>query len=400
MSSEAAEQTTVAKKILVVDDSPSILRLWTRVFEKEGFSVITAPDGKEALKQLSQHRPSVIFTDLSMPEMGGMELLKQIKQNETLSSVCVNIITGVGTIEGAVEGMRLGACDYITKPCDLNELVVMTYRCMRHYAGQLETSNLKKTVRRLTDLNKLKTDFVSNISHELRTPLFSMNAALELFLSNVSDNLDESSRKLYDIIRRNYERLVQIVANILDFSRIENGTLRPKFQDIGLTALAEKTLSDFAPLFSRRNIKTEFTVENPFFDSIQADPMQVEQILINLLGNAIKFTPPGGNVGIRLAYDEKQARACVWDTGRGIAKEYLERVFDRFYQVDGSMTREAGGAGIGLSIVKAIVEMHGGRVWVESQENHGSQFYFVLPKHQIKTGESHESTESEVYHHH
>ncbi len=373
------------KRVLITDDNPEVLDLWERVLKEEGFAVVVAKNGREAIEKLGEEKVSVIFTDLDMPGMGGMDVLKYVKQSRDVSDVCVNIITGVGTIQGAVKCMQLGACDYISKPCDIDELIVMTYRCLRHHSEQLETKRLKETVGQLEELNKLKSDFVSNVSHELRTPLFSMSAALDLLLQDMSGKVDGPSQKLSEVIKHNHERLNQIVGNILDFSRLENGTLKPKFQKVDLIALAKKTLEDLSPLFSQHNIGYEFIIESSSCESIEADPVHLQQVLINLLGNSIKFTPAGGRVGVKIADGGDKVRVCVWDTGSGIAPEYLERIFDRFYQVDGSMTREAGGAGIGLSIVKAMVEMHGGKVWAASKPNQGSQFYITLPKLRART---------------
>jgi signal transduction histidine kinase len=374
------------KRILVVDDDESILAVSTRALSAEGFEVLQARTGEEALQRLEQTDFGAIFTDLTMPGMDGKEVLKYVRQKH--SSICVNIVTGAGSIEGAVECMRLGACDYIAKPFDLNELTAMAFRCLGHRAHYREVERLKKDITAYEDLDKLKSEFVSNVSHELRTPLFSMGGALELLVQSVPELNAGTSKKLCEVMVNNLSRLNSIVANILNFSRIEKGTFLPSFHETDLGALAQKASGDLQPLFAQRGITAAPVSSSVKSALIEADPEQLEQVLINLLGNAIKFTPRGGTIGVTLTESGNGIILCVWDTGCGIAPEYHLKIFDRFYQVDGSITRETGGSGIGLAIVKSIVEMHGGRVWVESSPGKGSRMNVFLPRSREKAAAS------------
>ncbi|MFA6433863.1 MAG: ATP-binding protein [Elusimicrobiales bacterium] len=373
-------QPSNPKKILVVDDDQCILDICNRNLTREGFEIVTAQNGAQAVDTLRQSDFSVVFTDLTMPGMSGQELLKHVKQNHP--STCVNIFTGAGTVEGAVACMRLGACDYISKPFDLDELTAMAFRCVGHYSHRLETARLKHDITAYEELDKLKSEFVSNVSHELRTPLFSIGGAMDLLLQSVPEITDPTSKKLVEVIQNNLARLRGMVANILNFSRIEKATFIPVFKSMDLAALAQKTIADLDPLFKQRNISAEPVSSSAASALIEADPEHIEQVLINLLGNAIKFTPREGRVGITLADSGDSVELCVWDTGCGIAPEYRDKIFDRFYQIDGSSTRETGGAGIGLSIVKAIVDMHGGTIRVESAPGNGSRMNLTLPRRQ------------------
>ncbi len=379
---------TNPKRILVVDDDTSVLSVWTRFLTSEGFDVVTAATGEEAIQILKDQTFAVMFTDINMPGISGKDLLKYVKQKH--SATCVNMITGLVTIEGAVECMQLGACDYLSKPCEKKELTAMAFRCLRHYDQELESRRLKETVFRLEEVDKLKAQFVSNVSHELRTPLFAIAAALEILLQDMYESLSDPMKQLCDVMRNNIERLRRLIENILNFSRLENGTLHIKPRELDLSNLIKETTAGLAPLFARREIDFVFeTNPSPFTTRFTADPEQIQHVLINLLGNAIKFTPEKGKVGIKLEDQGNDIRICVWDTGPGIDQHDQKRIFDRFYQVDGSSTRETGGTGIGLSIVKAVVEMHGGNAWVESELGKGSQFYISLPKQPIqKEGET------------
>ncbi|OGR60050.1 MAG: hypothetical protein A2X34_02110, partial [Elusimicrobia bacterium GWC2_51_8] len=346
------------KKVLIVDDDESILRVCGRTLASEGFEVVTSQNGEDAVKKLKESEFGVVFTDLTMPEMGGKELLKHVRQNHSFT--CVNIFTGASTVEGAVECMRLGACDYISKPFGMNELTAMAFRCAGHYSHHLETARLNHDITAYAELDKLKSEFVSNVSHELRTPLFSIGGALDLLLQTMPELTDAASKKLVEVMHNNLARLNSTVANVLNFSRIEKGAFIPVFKNMDLAALARKAMKDLHPLFVQRGISAEPVSSSAAGAMIEADPEHMEQVLINLLGNAIKFTPRGGRVGVELSGGADAILMCVWDTGCGIAPQYHKKVFDRFYQVDGSIIRETGGSGIGLSIVKSIMEMHGG----------------------------------------
>lgn len=379
------------KKVLLVDDDETTRRLCGRVLTGEGFEVVTAENGEDAIAKLKESDFGIVFTDFTMPKIGGKELLQYIRQNH--SSTCVNIFTGGGTVEGAVECMRLGACDYITKPFDMGELVAMAFRCAAHYSHHRETERLKHDITAYEELDKLRSEFVSNISHELRTPLFSIGGALDLLIQTTPEVTDPTSKKLLEVILNNLSRLNSLVENVLNFSQIEKGTFIPDFKTLDLCVLAQKAINDLHPLFLQRGIVIEPVSGGAANCMIEADPKKMEQILVNLLANAIKFTPQGGMVGVTISENAQEVCLCVWDTGCGIAPEYHKRIFDRFYQVDGSVTREAGGSGIGLSIVKSIVEMHGGGIRVESSPGKGSRIYVSLPRlqHREQGGESHGS---------
>jgi K+-sensing histidine kinase KdpD len=373
-------------KILIVDDEDILLRLWQRTLTVEGFEVATAGSAEEAMQKIKKETFTVIFSDMSLPGLAGKDLLKHVKQNHVPS--CVNIMTGMATMEGAVECIRLGACDYIAKPCRVNEVVAMAKRCLGHEEQRREMLRLRQSITEYQALDKLKSEFVSNVSHELRTPLFAMGAALDLVFEGMDEQMKGSNMKLQEVIKNNYERLSQVIRNVLNFSQMERGTFTPKFQEMDLAVVAQQSLDALTPLFQKNGIHCEPLDLKTSDTKLTADPEQIRQILVNFLGNAVKFTPPEGKVGVEIADDAGNIRLCVRDTGQGIAPEHHEKIFDRFYQVDASITRNAGGCGIGLGIVKKIVELHNGRVWVESTIDQGSRFFVSLPRHRSDEGGS------------
>ena len=167
-----------SKKILLVDDEIILLDVWSRALRREGHEVSAVENGQLALEALAREAFAVVFTDIHMPGMGGKELLELIKKSA--QDVCVNVITGAASIADAIECMRLGACDYLQKPCELDELMVLARRCLRHHEERRERKSLYAAVTRYEELDRLRSEFVSNVSHELRTPLFSIQGAFDL----------------------------------------------------------------------------------------------------------------------------------------------------------------------------------------------------------------------------
>jgi signal transduction histidine kinase len=226
----------------------------------------------------------------------------------------------------------------------------------------------------------MKTAFVSTVSHELRTPLTSIKGFISTLLADEDGDYydQETQREFYHIIDMECDRLTRLISDLLNVSRIESGhalDLNPK--PVNLAQLIEKVVT----VQRSYTDKHEFVVDiGPGLPLIVADEDKVDQILTNLTNNAIKYSPRGGRIKISAAANGGAARVSISDEGMGIPKEHLPKVFDRFHRVDNRDTREVGGTGIGLYLVKHLVEAHGGRIWVESEVGKGSVFTFDLPK--------------------
>jgi two-component system sensor histidine kinase GlrK len=233
---------------------------------------------------------------------------------------------------------------------------------------------------RLEQLDSMKLDFISHVSHELRTPLTSIKAASSMLLEGAFDDSPERQNELLAIIHDECDRLIAAVNRILDISRMEAGMMDYHFLEGELPPIVQKTVLKLAPLAQRKKIDLELT---PFPDLplVKMDRDRVMQVLENLLGNALKFTPPGGKVVVSLSSKKDEGdfvQVSIADTGAGIPKEHLAQIFERFKRIE--MGRETTiGTGLGLSIVKHIVADHGGKIWVRSAPGKGSTFSFALP---------------------
>ncbi len=230
---------------------------------------------------------------------------------------------------------------------------------------------------RLKELDKLKSDFVSMVSHELKTPLTAMRTSAQVL--GLADAGKETKREMLDIILRNIDRQTNLVNDLLDLSRIESGRMELKFERLSLDSLIADSIESVKQAASVEGIKLD--VELPeSLASVKGDREKLTQVVINLLNNAIKFTPRSGEIIIKARELNGQVEVKVSDTGIGIPTEDLDSVFNKFYQVDSTLTREAGGTGLGLAICKGIIEAHRGRIWAESELGKGSTFIFRLEK--------------------
>ncbi len=229
----------------------------------------------------------------------------------------------------------------------------------------------------LMQLEKMRRDFVANASHELRTPLAAIHGFAETLLANPT--LGEADRRAYlEVIDRHAKRLGAIVADLLDLSRIESRATNLEPAAIDVASLAEMLLRDWRPRIESKRLNVTLASEQPAI--AWADREACEQILSNLLDNAIKYTEAGGSIALRIGGDERSVRVEVRDTGVGIPERDLGRIFERFYRVDKARSRSQGGTGLGLAIVKHLVQSLGGAIQVESQPGRGSTFAFTLPR--------------------
>ena len=230
---------------------------------------------------------------------------------------------------------------------------------------------------KLRQLDTMKDNFISTVSHELRTPLTSMLASLSLIRQGFAGEVVEAQKNLLKIIHRNAERLKMLINDLLDLSRLESGRTQLNYEMTDLDSLVLECLDDIQHLASEKRIQLKTSLK--FASKIRVDSMKIQQVLINLIGNALKFTPEKGHVTVSTCKKDSDACVQVKDDGYGIPPEQQDKIFDRFHQVEDALTRSSTGTGLGLAICKRIVELHGGRIGVKSKVGKGSTFEFILP---------------------
>jgi signal transduction histidine kinase len=232
-------------------------------------------------------------------------------------------------------------------------------------------------VTRLRKLDELKSNLLSTVSHELRTPLTSLQMAVYLLLEEKVGTLNPKQIELLVAAREDSDRLRHIIENLLDLSRIESGRVRMELQKMMPREIIFAAVDPMRAAFQDRGISFDVDVDAEV-PSVWADPTRIGLVLTNLLSNALKYTPAGGNVRVEARSEEELVRFSVSDTGIGIPEPYLQHVFDRFFRVPGQTT--TGGAGLGLAIAKEIVEAHGGNIECQSCEGEGATFSFTLQR--------------------
>jgi two-component system sensor histidine kinase BarA len=237
---------------------------------------------------------------------------------------------------------------------------------------------LEESFGKLKELDRLKSNFLATMSHELRTPLTSVIGYSEMMLEGLGGPLTQEQREYLGIIMEKGENLLQLITSILDITKIEAGRIRLVLSEVELGQLMKDAVSTVLP-HARKKGLTLTCEPPPNLPKIQCDREKIRQCLINLVSNAVKFTPAGGSVKVGADVAGERVALFVTDSGIGIQAEHLGKVWDVFYQVDGSTTREYGGAGLGLAIVKSFIEAHGGEVQARSKPGEGSTFLIVLP---------------------
>jgi len=229
------------------------------------------------------------------------------------------------------------------------------------------------------EIEQMKSDFLSVVSHELRTPLHSIKGFVDIILMGKTGEINDLQRDFLTTVKESSTNLQRLIDDLLEFSRMEAGQIKLRAADVSLWGLVDRVAEQLSPLAQQGNLGLVNAVEESI-DLIEADPMRIEQVLTNLMTNAIKFTPAGGTVTVSARDIGDEIEVSVRDTGIGIAEDELPRVFERFYQVDSSASRSYRGAGLGLTICEFIVEYHHGSIRAESTLGEGSTFLFTLPK--------------------
>ena len=301
-----------------------------------------------------------------------MRELEEVRNKVQLTGVIRNLEVRRKRKDGAMIDVALAVSPINDKVGDVSGFL--------HLARDI--TEKKRYEQRLRELDKMKSDFVSNVSHELRTPLTAIKGSVDNMLDGITGQLNEKQDRYLARIKSNADRLTRLINNVLDLSRIEAGKIDLKSAYLSLVTLAQEVAESIRPVATEKLISLE--VASPDISATAwADRDKITQVLMNLVGNAVKFTPPHGKVSVAVNRNGDQwMQISVTDTGPGIPPEEAEKIFDRFYQIDQTGKQKARGTGLGLAISKVLVEMHGGKIWLESAIGRGSTFSFTVPAQQ------------------
>ncbi|MBI3553320.1 MAG: response regulator [Elusimicrobia bacterium] len=349
-------------KILVIDDEKGLRDMLVYGLTSRGYEVSVAENGKDAVSKAAGQRFDLALCDLMMPEMGGVDTLKALK--EAQPHIEVVMVTGYATLETAVDSMKLGAYDYISKPYELDQLCNILQRALEH-------GRLKAKVGELEQINRLKSEFLANMSHELRTPLNAIVGYSSLILDEIYGEVPAAQGDALSRVLTNSKNLLALINNILDFSKLNAGMMPTHIEEFDAAEVVREVADTMQCLALEKRVSLTSQAAGPVL--VKTDKTKVKQILINLAGNAVKFTEQGA-VTIAVETKGSEVRLSVRDTGPGIAAKDVPAIFEEFKQLDGAATRKHGGTGLGLSITKKLVELLGGRISVESELGRGTTF--------------------------
>ncbi len=344
--------------ILIVDDTPANVLLLVRMLAERGYKPRPVSSGKLALQAARAEPPDLILLDIAMPEMNGYEVCEQLKADAALNDVPVIFISALSETIDKVKAFRVGGVDYVTKPFQFEEVYA---RVQTHL--------------QLHRLEKLRDDLTHMVVHDLRNPLSVIFNFLDILESKESKNLSSSARSFITLARISAEELRNMISSILDVSKMGAGEMKLQREPCDLCALIRGMVAATQPLPGNRTV----TLEAPDLSlTVTADIGLIRRVLQNLLSNALRYTPSGGDIRMVVTPSTGEVRVTVTDAGPGIAPEYHQRIFEKFGQV-GKLDNRTG-TGLGLTFCKLAVEAHGGRIGVDSEVGKGSTFWFVLPR--------------------
>ncbi|MCK5219414.1 response regulator [bacterium] len=380
------------ERILIVEDEYSIRTALEILLEEEGYEINCLDNGSEAINLLQGKNYDLVISDIRMPGISGLDMLKEIRKLPSCPGVIM--ITAYGTIETAIKAMKMGAGDFLVKPFS-NDLLKMTV------CRVLECREMSQENQRLRELERMKKEFIAIVAHELRTPITSIRGYLKLVLGQKAGKLNPLQNEYLDVVLQNTQKLNRIVDKMIDIAYLE--TNKSSFQTIstnisGILSEVETAVRNVCELNH-----LQFEIQQPAsLRPIIMDPYRLNQLMHILVDNAISFSPPKGHIWLSAnkwkgagSFQEDNApnsyvdlsdlenmdylEITVKDEGPGISEEILTRVFEEFYQAEDIYTRHVGGIGLGLCLCKRIVRVMGGKIWVKSRLGQGCTFTLILP---------------------
>ena len=362
-------KTPESTSIMVVDDTSANLKLLQEMLRAKGYLVLTFIRGAMALKAAAKNPPDLILLDINMPEMNGFEVCKRLKADEVLKDIPVIFISALTETADKVKAFAVGGVDYITKPFQFEEVNARVETHLRLRRLQVE----------LQELNELKNHFLGMAAHDLRTPLGGIMGISELLADQLSPLLTEKQSRFFNMLLASSQFMAGMVNDLLDMSAIESGHLTIERRMVDITVPIKRIVEINEMFASPKNISIAISCQEQL-PQVYADINRIEQVINNLLSNAIKYSQPGTEITVRLRHENNEVIISVADQGPGIPEKEQHKLFHAFGKTSVQPTSEKErSTGLGLLIVKKIMEAHGGRIWLLSEPGKGTEFFFSLP---------------------
>jgi signal transduction histidine kinase len=371
-------------RVLHIEDDPNNRRLVQKLLGAAGHEVIEAEGGVEGIQLARETLPDLVLVDINIPDLDGYEVTLRLRGIGALQDVPIVAITAEGDRDST---LAVGCDGFIAKPIDAahfaetveeflgghrewadNESERLLRERTQKIVERLENKivELSETNRRLEDVARLRREFMQNVSHELATPMTPVVGYLRLLLNEELGPLTDLQRKCLHSIEKSTQRLRAVVDTLLDVSSLETGRMHYYTRDYDFRQVAKNAIDQIRSKLEERDVTlTERLPDGPL--PAQGDPDKLLRAMVHVLDNASKFTPIGGEVAIEVrAEDDDRLLFAVADSGPGVRPEHIARIMEPFYQVDGSVTRDHGGVGLGLAFARRVTEALGGGIEISS----------------------------------
>jgi signal transduction histidine kinase len=380
-----ADAATAPRRILIVDDDQEFAESIADILIPAGYAPVVADRPDSALIALKRYTPAVALIDVRLRGLSGVELIARLKSEQP--DLVVVMMTAHADTQTTINALRKGAYDYCDKNCEPDELMASLDRAFERHRLEAENRSAYETLRTAKEsaeaASRAKTEFLANVSHELRTPLNAIIGFSELMLNGARGPIGNSDYLGYlkDIFDAGTD-LLRLINEILDLSKAEAGRLELLEDTVDIANVVRTVARLIGPRVESAGLALEIDLPDmpPF---VFCDRLKVKQILLNLLSNAIKFTEPGGKIAMVMGVDsERGLFIAVRDSGIGIAPDDMPRVLQPFVQVDSALNRTHNGTGLGLPLAAAMVELHGGKLVIDSEPGRGTtvKAYFPLAR--------------------
>ncbi len=355
-------------KILIIDDEEVVLDSCIQILKGGSYQIATAPDGMQGLKRMQEFLPDLVFVDLKMPGISGFEVLEKIHEFD--ATIVTVVITGFATVSSAVDAMKKGAYDFLPKPFTPDEFRLITRRSIERRRLVLEAISLRR------EKELLREQFASIVSHELKAPLSAVQQNLFALEFGLGDSLNPDQKDSLERMKTRIAELLKIINSWLRMISVDAEKLKESFTQLDINVPIRNALENVETIAVRKDVTLEVSIDEPL-PLISGDPVNLSEVFVNIIGNAIKYSPDGSKVLLKANRQADAVVVSVKDSGIGIPVEDLPHIFEGFYR--GQASKTTAGHGIGLAVSRQIVDAHGGSITVDSEPGQGSTFVVSLP---------------------
>ncbi len=362
-------------KILIVDDNPRNIQVVGNLLSQEGYPTAFAVNGEQALEQAGADHFDLILLDVMMPGMDGFAVCEHLKKDEKTREIPIIFLTAKTDTESIVKGFDVGAFDYVTKPFIGRELLARVRSRLREKVLQDELKRRYEEIRRLETMRESLTHM---ILHDLKNPLSGITGYAGLLEMNPAVAADPKASAQVGSILNCARTMIDMTMAILDVSKMESGRMPLTIEAVALHTVLRVVVDGLAPHLERSSVEMAIHLP-PDLPKLRADREILRRILVNLLGNAVRFSPKNGVITFRAERAGAEVRLIVSDQGPGIPEAFRERIFEKYAQVDLRESDRKMSTGLGLTFCKMAVEAHGGRIGVSGEPGNGSDFWLLLP---------------------